>query len=91
MTEVDEQEVSRATIDGYARLMAGILLQAALDARQTKDAALRVEAITWLASQEASDMCEVLELPDLFGAIMTGSKTPTLRRGWRVNSNSIRR
>ncbi len=82
-----EIEASAATLDGYTRLMAAVLLQAVLDARAKRDAALKLEAITWLASEDASKMCEALEVGDLFAAVMTGSKTPTLRRGWRINKN----
>lgn len=80
---------SAALLDGYKRLMAGVLLQAACDAR-AKDAALRIEALCWLASDEARQMCDVLELPDLLPAVIAG-KTPALRRGWRILTNDYRR
>lgn len=86
----DEQVASRASNDGYSRLMAGILLQAAIDAKASKDAALKLEALTWLASEDAGAMCEALDVPDVFTAILTGSKAPPAR-GWRVNSRIKRR
>ena len=83
---LDDIEASRATNDGYSRLMAGILLQAAIDAK-AKDSALKLEALLWLASPEAEEFCDVLQVPDVFAAIMEGKQAPTLRRGWRINSN----
>lgn len=80
---------SAALLDGYKRLLAAILLQAVCDAR-AKDAALRIESLCWLASDEASAMCDVLNIPDLLPAVITGKK-PTLRFGWRILTNDYRR
>ena len=82
-------DASDVFLDGYKRLMAGVLLQAVCDAKAKKDAALRIEALCWLASDEASAMCDVLNIPDLLPAVITGKK-PTLRFGWRILTNSYR-
>lgn len=83
------RDASPAVLNGYRRLMAGVLLQAVCDARTKKDAALRVDALCWLASDEASAMCDVMDIPDLLPAVITG-KTPTLRFGWRILTNDYR-
>lgn len=79
---------SVATLDGYARLAAGVLIQAIIDS-QSVDYAERIEAITWLASDEAQEYGALVGIRDVFAAWMAGVKIPEKllrgnKHGWRI-------
>lgn len=82
---------SLSLVDGYIRLAAGILLQAMVDI-QRGDYADRVDAITWLATDEAEAIGELVGIEQPFKAYITGrAKLPYSARcgrkeafGWRI-------
>lgn len=90
---------SPATIDPYIRLMAGVLIQAAIDAKRG-DCVDKVDALTWLASPEAEAMAEILGLQvDLFASVINRTfKLPydavrgaENKFGWRMVTNRPRK
>lgn len=77
---------SMGTLDGYLRLLAGVLLQAMIDT-ESDDLPTRVESILWLASDEAQFYGELLEVGDVWRFYVNGNRIPASvkRRGASVN------
>ena len=93
---VDDCDGSLATLDGYARLMSAILIQALIDS-QSSDYATRVEATLWLSSAEAEEIGEVCGLPDIFKRWCHGVTLPERsigaggKLGWRIKERPLSR
>lgn len=93
---VESGDGSQALLDGYSRLMAGILIQALIDS-QSSDYAERVDAITWLATEEAEYFAEVCGLPGVFKRWCRGVTFPERsigvngKYGWRIKSRPLSR
>jgi hypothetical protein len=89
---------SKAVLDGYARLAAAVLIQAALDT-QSKDLPTRIESILWLAGPEAQAIGEICGIDDpwkhwalgnfrLPDDAMRGRKE---KFGWRIETRKFSR
>lgn len=84
-----EREASPLALDGYKRLMAGVLIQAVIDATYGNWLD-KLDAILWLASDEAEQYGELVGVCNPWKKFLTRkihltSDAPKSRWGWRIS------